>query len=202
MLSVAIKNIILVTLIVLIIHFLLKNFALNTSVTPSTTSPSTAPLSVSKQCGVDSNDIPKGFYIEKFDPLEVAQAPSTQAPQAILPSKVSQLVDTDDGHSAFEAYFKEPSPIKVDNESCKVLKDHDDDLRPNALCGVKMKADEFEDSKKDIKADCDLKQDKKVFMLTTEYEKENTMNGGNVMGEEGELGAFDAFDLYYESYSS
>jgi hypothetical protein len=182
MLSIAIKNIILVTLIILILHFLLKNFALSRTSVAATSSH----LSETKKEG--ECQAPNGFLIERFEPPTL-QNP-TQAPPPVSAETTvhsDELVD-----ASFEAYFREPSP-SLPTSSCAKVPDATEDLRPNALCGPDMIPSSPEDDKKTVKGDCDLKQDKKVFMLTTEYENENNMSGGD-------LGAFDAFDIYYETY--
>lgn len=100
-----------------------------------------------------------------------------------------------------------PIPKETPNDSLKdfpreVPKETSKDVqketpKENTTCNVNInETNDMEFYSKQVKADCDLNQNKNILILK-EYEDETDMNGGLLYDG---LNAFDTFDIQYQPY--
>lgn len=216
MLSIGLKNSILVILIILIIHFIIKNMILEKRGT-------TAPI-------IDAEKTKAGYHPpyspEKFTnnksvdgmgggSVNISENPQdmcinkTRNDDALLKKyqedELMRFVAMGDSNesASLDNYFKDISSEVKDKESCLEsnvckFKADNQQLPLSSTCDADIQKLPLVDGKK-IRANCDLNQDKKNIMILTEYEAENDMNGGKLFGV---LDAFDNYDLNYQPYSS
>ena len=214
MLSIGLKNSILVILIILIIHFIIMNMILEKRGT-------TAPIidAEKTKAGYHPPYSPEKFTNDKFTnnkgSVNISENPQdmctnkTRTDDALLKKyqedELMRFVAMGDSKesASLDNYFKDISSEVKDKESCiesNVCKFKADNqqLPLSTTCDADIQKLPLGDGKK-IRANCDLNQDKKNIMILTEYEDEKDMNGGKLFGV---LDAFDNYDLNYQPYSS
>lgn len=178
-LAIAIKNIILVVLIILILHFWLKSIVLSKKETYCPPTPNT-----------------------KLGDNKVVASPSKDA---TVQNELLKYVNEGDDDDLDRFFKNNPVTTDVDqaasskDDVCKMKRD-DTQLPLAQTCDTKVqKLEDVAPEAPRIKGECDLKQDKKNMMILAEYENEKDINGGSLFGD---LNAFDTFDVNYESYAS
>jgi hypothetical protein len=199
MLSIGIKNSILVLLIVLILHFLLKNLILERK-----------PIALQETKKVESfHSVPETTptaVLSKDDicrNVRLSDAQKKKLEQEEMMRYVA-MGDDDNGKN-LDKFFQDnivsndvkelESRLESDNV-CKFKADNQQ-LPMSSTCNAEIQQLPLANDMR-IKADCNLKQDKKNIMILTEYEDEKDMNGGTLFGG---LSAFDNFDVEYQPYS-
>ena len=178
MLAIGIKNAILFLLIILILHFLVKNILLdqNTKKPASAQSMKATPPTMS--------------YFEGFVPA------SSMTDEK---KKMMEFVNSEkDEQQALDKMFSQKiiTECKAE-EQCTEPKKDIGQLPLSTTCDAdvtKLKGDGMK-----VKADCHLPQDHKNFTFITEYENERPLNSGKVFDG---LSAFDTYDDYFQTYSS
>jgi hypothetical protein len=180
MLSIGIKNAILFLLIILILHFLLKNILLDKKPDKSNLpSRSIHSLNESSEPSQPRQPIEYNNYFETF--------------------KNGDCSSNDENKKMLD-YLNEESIIKDCNkqQACPFpSRDDDSRLEVSGACDMDLKPQPAETLK--VKADCHLLQDKKNFTVIKEYENEKGINGGKLYDD---IGAFDSYDSYFQTYSS
>ena len=190
MLSIGIKNSILVILIVLIIHFILKNIILERSPKiPKEPFLVSAPLKshdieVSEKCDVKPRE--DDTMIKKLQEEELMRF------VAMGDDSDSKSLDNFFRDNIVTSGVQEPS---CDKDVCRFKADNQQ-LPLSTTCNSDVQKLQDSDAKR-IKGECNLTQDKKNVMILTEYENENDMNGGKLFGV---LDPFDSYDMNYQAY--
>lgn len=178
MLSTGIKNSFLIVTIILIFHFLIKNVMLTRK---HENFKCLVNDDVEKTQDTDKDkDAPKPVNLEQID------KPRTE--KEIYDSWFSDDTQLEDDAS-LDKYFEGELDIKKEIEQATKcpLPVTDPKLPLSSTCDVNFEKVPQNVMYKDIKADCNIKQDKSV-MIISEYENENNMNGGKLYMD---LSAFD-----------
>lgn len=169
MLSTGIKNFILIILIILIFHFLIKNVLLSKKEHYST------------KCDVKSSN----------DGGETQSEPATTKDTYDAWFGPDQVKSDD-----IDKYFKGETDVKKEAEKaaqCPIpVKDLE--LPLSSTCDVNFEKLPSDVLKKDVKANCNLQQDKKNIMILNEYENESVLNGGKLFMN---LDAYDNLDSMF-----
>ena len=222
MLSTGIKNAILVLLIILILHFLIKNalfesrkmkkerFSQEQENEPSRKH--IIPEIVDQKQVVQDQKLDK-----KEDTKEVVQSKELftesddkkvcTSPFPVQENDNDELLkfvygDDKDGEG-IASYFKgldvtKDVKGKIDDKiSCKILKTDDQSLPVSTTCDPGIQKINFDSSNKKVRADCDINQTIPLLLLK-EYEDESSMNGGELYGN---LSAYDNLAMNFENYS-
>jgi hypothetical protein len=178
MLGLAVKNVILFTLIVLIFHFLIKNAIVDRYPGADRRSPMPLPTAQREnfvgQIRQEKQDGPALYDDEKKKMMSYIM----QESENDLDSMFAQKIITECGSGA-----KEECPAKKDNAK----------LPLSTTCDANIQELKAEDPMK-VKGDCKLPQDHKGFMLIKEYENEKVLNGGALFDG---LQAYDSYDDYF-----
>lgn len=179
-LSIGIKNAILVILVIFILHFVIKNIMIK------------KPL----------NNNPKREKTESFFDDNNSKAP--------VVTKVNMCNNNNDMAKSKEdmlkyvlgsndddlnKYFAENPVTEPVKETCPPPKSDIHQLPMINTCDPNIQAVGFGDLMQ-IKADCDLTQDKRNIMILNEYVNEKALNGGELYGG---LQAYDYSDLDYSA---
>ncbi len=199
MLSIGLKNSILVILIILIIHFIIKNMILDKKSTVAIV----PPTAENTKAGYHPPYSP-----EKFTEKEESCTKPRNDDALLKKYQEDELMrfvamgDSSESKS-LDLFFKDISSDVKDKESCietNVCKFKADNqqLPLSTTCDSDIQKLPLVDGKK-IRANCDLNQDKKNIMILTEYEDEKDMNGGKLFGV---LDAYDNYDVNYQPYVS
>lgn len=199
MLSIGIKNSILVLLIVLILHFLLKNLILERK--PS------VPQETAKRLEPYQNKDPTDTrQISKEEACRNVRLDDVQKKKLEQEEMMRYVAMGDESEDkTLDKYFRDnivSDEVKdlekslQENTACK-YKEDDKHLPVTTTCNAEVQSLAVANNMK-VRADCNLKQDKKNIMILTEYEDEKDMNGGALFGG---LSAFDGFDVNYQTYS-
>ena len=195
MLSLGLKNAILVLLIILILHVLIKNAIADKKIKEPFQNTA---LNKADLASLEQN---------KVQPIKAPACPiSSEEKKEIKKedddSELLKYVYGDDKDTTdISQYFKGMDITKdVQKEidaklSCKTLK-KDDSLPLSTTCDPQLQSLQADENSKKVRFDCDLKQSISNMMLG-EYEGENAMNGGELYGN---LSAYDGFGLNYEEY--
>lgn len=199
MLSNCIKSTILVILIILIFHFLIKTIIVERSggqlqiqpKIPSTekflpyelTPESEQQLSKEQVCQSIRLDDKQQKKLEQEEMMKYVAMGDDQEDSKTLDQYFSDNIVSKDVQKLEENICK----FKADNQQLPLSTTCNSDTQKLALTNDMA-----------IRADCNLKQDKKNIMILTEYEDEKDMNGGKLFGG---LDAFDTFDENYQQYS-
>lgn len=172
MLSIAIKNSILVILIILILHFFIKNVILEKSTEKfSTFNVDSTKSDTDKLCTVDDSAKKTDFYNDEL----------------------MQYVKN--GDIELDKYFQDNIVTESDTTQCKKIDDKQ--LPLSSTCSPDIqKLSDNEDTMK-ITSDCGT-QDKKIMILK-EYADEKTMNGGKLFNDIN-LTPYDDFDINYQEW--
>lgn len=194
-LAIVIKNTILVILIILIGHFMVKNFILDRK----NRSPSykTEP---NKDLGgalvpVKNDLAPAPIVPENETPIAKPSSDPINAIYGGLDKAKEELLKFIDGDDDIEGYFGNDTVLETQpTDNCKP-KTQESAFPLSTTCNPDIQS--MSKTEKDVKANCNLNQTKKNVMLINEYDDENTMNGGALYGG---LSAFDSFDNNYQSF--
>lgn len=205
--AIVIKNTLLLVLIILIGHFMIKNILMDKK--PSTQPVATAKPSeaafmnyiqqsqkTKKESEPKKQELPIGnntddltevhFPIPSKDDLPKVQGGLDKAKEELL-----KFIDDDDEEGVIEKYFdSKTGPVPSDN--CKP-KESDNMFPLSTTCDPNLQT--LPSTDKNVKANCNLNQDKKNVMILKEYENESSMNGGTLYGG---LNAFDTFDHSFQ----
>lgn len=210
MLSMGIKNSILVLLIVLILHVLIKNAIVDKK------------LHSKEKFVEDKNDLKKQENkpdnkqdhkkeVKQEDDIETFVAPVVEEkkdckkkPEVTGDDDKAELLkfvygDDDSDLSNFFKGMDVTKDVKEDiakKLSCPVLKTDDNSLPLSTTCDPQLQKLRMEDMSKKVKYDCNLSQPI-GNMLLKEYEDENAMNGGALFGD---LSAYDDDALNFSEY--
>jgi hypothetical protein len=175
-LSIGIFNALLFLLVILIIHFSIKNFILD------------------KKESFDGLNTDKPQYIttrlntEEVEKCEVYNNTSNN----LESEKENMLKYVLDESDELDKYFKDRSVTNVPDDGCKQRTDQH--IIPlNTTCDPQMNPNEF-NINKEVIADCELPQDKKHYSLLKVYDKESTMSGAPLYGG---INAYDDEEIYY-----
>jgi hypothetical protein len=190
MLSLGIKNAILVLLIILILHVLIKNALMETNVqTPTKKLEDFKPVS------------PLDPELNKVAPVKVPECPAPEKKEDDN-AELLKYVYGDDADQADIATFFKGLDVTRDVEKeinsklkCPVLKSDDNSLPLSTTCDPKLQ-NMATTLAQEVKADCNLEQNLQT-MLIKEYKNENSMNGGDLYGN---LSAYDMGALSYQEY--
>ena len=195
MLAIGIKNSILVLLIILILHFLIKN----TLVDRASKLQKSAVKPPSKET-FKGNETVK----EECNPAPAPPRNSEAEKEELLKYVFGDDNKKEDDNDDLRAFFGGNDVTRdVQGElakrqpECQAPKKDDNALPLSDTCdpGIMSIKD---DAHKPVSADCDLPQ-KMGVMLLKEYENENAMNGGKLYGG---LDGFDGFATHFEDYAA
>lgn len=192
-LAIVIKNTILVILIILIGHFMVKNFLLDKKPRPSYKEEPNKELGGSL-VPLKNEIVPSPIVPENETPLAKPSSEPVSMIQGGLDKAKEELLKFVDGDDEIEGYFGNDSDLGTQpTDNCKP-KVQDTMFPLSTTCNPDIQF--LPKTDKSIKANCDLNQIKKNIMLINEYDDESTMNGGALYGG---LSAFDNFDNNYQS---
>ena len=187
MFSTGLKNFILILIIILIFHVLIKKALLSRR--------------EGFVCASDKTDTSS-----PGSPGAIAPPKPTEEKTATAPKSTKDIYDMWFGEagggaaaSSLDGFFKEDldmSKEAAEAAKCKVSDLGGDMAMPaSTTCDpVFDKMNLAEAATKNIKANCNLPQDKKGMMVLTEYENENPMSGGKLFLN---LDAYDRDDMAY-----
>lgn len=169
MIGIGIKNAILFLLIILILHFLIKNMLLDRGV-----------ISQPGKAGVSGEH----KYFENFTDQKMKMM------QYIMeePSTIDK---------AFNEKIIQPCETTKVND-CPPMKSDDNKIERSMSCDNILKTSDDADAMK-LKADCKLAQDKKDFMVIKEYENEKGLNGGELFDGLNAFDNYDMYFQTYSS---
>lgn len=172
MLSTGIKNSVLIVLIILILHFFIKNVLLAKKETFAAPPPKCTTTTFKPE---DDASAVRPFNEKPLSTKEVYD----EWFGAGSDKKESKHPVGDD----LDMYFAGEVDIKKEIEAATkcTIPVHDTELPKSSTCDPNLDSvpDEFL-VKKDVKANCNIIQDKKNIMILNEYENENIMNGGKL----------------------
>lgn len=193
-LAIIIKNTILVILIILIGHFMVKNFLLDKKTHP------TYKQEPNKDLGgalvpIIKDLAPSPIVPENETPLAKPSSDPVSTIQGGLDKAKEELLKFIDGDDDIEGYFGNDTELGIQpSDNCKP-KVQDNIFPLSTTCNPDIQS--LPKTDKSVKANCNLNQTKKNVMLINEYDDESTMNGGALYGG---LSAFDSFDNNYQSF--
>jgi len=216
MLSLGLKNAILVVLIILIIHFLIKNaiiekkkampekFEVVTPPATKTTSSSNTPTieNVFKSMSAPLNDQGSKSggqsQCQKDAAAEFAEA-TKKDKSASEKAELLKYVYGEEGDDDISKFFTGldvtrdvESQINDKINNCPLPKNDDMTMPLNTTCDAVSKIAEDEMNSKRVKAECNLSQPLQT-MVVKEYENENAMNGGKLYDD---LSAYDNLSAF------
>jgi hypothetical protein len=196
--ALAIKNTILVVLIILIVHFMVKNVLLEKPllkpVQPVPSAPIPAPVPTPVLVPVPSADIPPSKPSSDEVPKTKQQGGLDKAKEELL-----KFVSDDDDED-LDKYFTKcttSTPLSSDNATCKSNVPRDPPFPLSTTCdpAIQKLPSSAPQSTLCAKKTSDTKN---KVMILQEYDNENSMNGGDLYGG---LKAYDMFDDHYQQYS-
>lgn len=185
MFSTGLKNFILILIIILIFHVLIKKALLSRR--------------EGFVCAVDKTDATSS-------PGAIAPPKPTEEKTATAPKSTKDIYDMWFGEagggpaaSSLDGFFKEDldmSKEAAEAAKCTVsdMGGGDMAMPMSTTCDPVFDKNLAEATAKNIKANCNLPQDKKGMMVLTEYENENPMSGGKLFLN---LDAYDRDDMAY-----
>lgn len=197
MLAISIKNSILILLIVLILHFLIKNALMDkTNRTPKKEAVIKEPF----------ENVPKPATEVKSQPLPVETKACDALPERNTQEEKDELLkyvfgaEAKDCDEEINKYFQGLSPdasatSPATQTGCPLPRTDANALPLSTTCDPALLA--FPKDTKKMSEKC-VKQDTNQGMLLHQYEDENPMNGGLFGG----LNPFDNFSSSYEEYAA
>lgn len=171
MLGIGIKNAILFLLIILILHFLIKNVLLDRKQTVPATPATKKPIENFFQQPIESKDDEHKKMLEFINEE---------------PSFIDKAFD--------DKIIKDCEK----QETCLPLKSDDNKLETSNMCDVSFEPKDKDNGMK-LKADCKLPQVKKNFMVIKEYENERSVNGGKLFDNIDAFDSYDTYFQTYSS---
>lgn len=199
MLAIGLKNSILFLLIVLIIHVLIKNAIIDKHIKEKFVPVASSPATGKEPRLISDKDI---GYKDGLNNNNTNNNTSCKFPP---PQEEDELYDFVYGKDEdLDKFFKDNTEIKQaiqEKLQCKVItKNCDEDMSiipQSTTCDPGVVAEKL-NSKINMKPKNTLNQN--LSLLTVkEYEDENSMNGGALLG--GQLNAFDNFASVYDDYT-
>lgn len=188
--ALAIKNTILVVLIILIVHFMVKNMLLEKPLQPVQSAPIPAPKPT--PVPVPSADIPPSKPSSDEVPKAKQEGGLDKAKEELL----KFVSDDDEDLDKFFTKCTTSTPLSSDNTTCKSNVPRDPPFPLSTTCDPAIqKLPSLTQSSLCAKKTTDTK---KKVMILQEYQNENSMNGGDLYGG---LKAYDMFDDHYQQYS-
>lgn len=188
-LALAIKNTILVILIILIVHFMVKNVLLEkpqSKPVQTVSAPEPAPtVVVSKKADAD---IPPSKPSSDAVPTSKQQGGLDKAKEELL----KFVSDDDEDLDKFFTKCTTTTPASSDNAMCK----SHPPFPLSTTCDPAIQ--KLPEATLCAKKTTDTQESKKKVMILQEYDNENSMNGGDLYGG---LKAYDMFDDNYQQYS-
>jgi len=185
--AVVVKNIILFVLLVLIGHFLVKNFLVDKELTKPQRNEVHAVIKTT-----DTNDIDKKVAIA----IEPKIAKPEKEPQGLDKAKAELLkfVDEEDSVSNLKKFFTETNSVPTDECKSKIQTSQ---FPLSTTCDPNIQAiDISAEMKKEIpKKPKHCTNLSKNILVLNEYDNENVMNGGELFNG---LNAFDSFDNQFQ----
>lgn len=188
-LALAIKNTILVVLIILIVHFMVKNVLLEKPQSKPAQPVSSVPTPAlePEPLPVKNADIPPS-------------KPSSDEVRGGLDKAKEELLkfvsDDDEDLDKFFTKCTTTTPKSSDNETCKSHPPFP--LSTTCDPAIQKLPSSTPQATLCAKKTTDTQESKKKVMILQEYDNENSMNGGDLYGG---LKAFDMFDDNYQQYS-
>lgn len=176
MLSIALKNSILVILIILILHFFIKNVLLEKS-------------------NEKSNEKFTAFNEDstKLDNEKLCNTDNSAKKIDFNNDELMQYVKN--GDAELDKFFKDNVVTESDVSQCKKIDDKQ--LPLTSTCAPDIQKLSIDDNNMKITSDCNT-QDKKIMILK-EYADEKTMNGGKLFNDIN-LTPYDDFDINYQEW--
>jgi hypothetical protein len=206
-LAIIIKNTILVVLIILIGHFMVKNFLLEKR--PRLPAHKTEP---NKGLGgalipVKMDITPSPILPENETPIAKPSSEALFGIQGGLDKAKEELLKfiDDEDEDNVERFFGSDTTLgSQPTDNCKP-KCQDNMFPLSTTCDPSMQTLQTTNSTnsmqavldKPVKANCNLSQNQKSVIMLNEYDNESTMNGGELFGG---LSAFDSFDNNFQVY--
>lgn len=178
MLGLAVKNVILFTLMILIFHFLIKNAIVDRKPVPA----ATATVPTAHAAGKSYEGFVGQIKSERADGPDLYNDEKKRMMSYVLQEEETDL-DTVFSQKIITECTKEECPKKTDDAK----------LPLSTTCDANIQELKPEDPMK-VKADCKLPQDHKSFMLIKEYENERDINGGKLYDG---LQAYDSYEDYF-----
>jgi hypothetical protein len=205
MAAIAIKNTLLLVLIILIGHFMLKNVLFDKKNHLPTHNDiimkdDKITSKIKKDDSEESNTeiAPIGASTDSIinSPSGIPSSKHVNSTQGGLDKAKEELLKfiDDDDDDLMEKYFDDKQNNEVLTDNCKPKQDVIM-LPLSTTCDPNIQS--MSTGNKVIKSNCDLLQDKKQLLIN-EYENENSMNGGSLFGG---LNAYDSFDTTYSQYT-
>lgn len=196
--AIIIKNTILVILIILIGHFLVKNFLLDKKYKSANTTYKTEP---NKDIGgalvpLKNTIVPAPIVPDSETPIAKPSSSVIETVQGGLDKAKEELlkfIDSDDDGNVDSFFGHDKVLPSQPTDDCK-LKGIDIMLPLSTTCDQSIQSLSKVD--KVLKSSGHITNTQKNLMMVNEYENENTMNGGELFAG---LSAFDAFDNTYQS---
>jgi hypothetical protein len=193
--AIVIKNTILVILIILIGHFMVKNFLLDKKI------PNSYKTEPNKDLGgplvpLKNGIVPAPIVPENETPIaKPSSEPVSKIQGGLDKAKEELLKFIDDEEESVERFFGTDTDLGTQpTDNCKPIVQ--ESMFPlSTTCDPKIQS--IPNLEKPVKANCNLDQNKKNVMLLNEYENESTMNGGQLFGG---LSAFDSFDNNFQMF--
>lgn len=195
--AIVIKNIILFILVVLIGHFLVKNFLIDKDTTSTSQSKTVFPQVLQgkdTKNAKDTKDTNQSLPTLVKDATEPIISKPENEVEGLDKAKEELLkfVDEEDGDH-INKYFKETTPVPTDD--CK-SKTQTSQFPLSTTCDPDIQNVQNVNTKKDLAKkpkDCTLIR--KNILVLNEYDNENVMNGGELFNG---LSAFDTFDNQFQ----
>lgn len=194
-LAIVIKNTILVILIILIGHFMVKNFLLDKKNRLPTYKEQPNKGLGGALVPIRNELAPAPIVPENETPIAKPSSDPVSLVQGGLDKAKEELLKFIDGDDDIEGYFGNESVLGTQpTDNCKP-KMQDNVFPLSTTCNPNIQS--LPQPEMDVKANCNLTQTKKNVMMINEYADESTMNGGALYGG---LSAFDSFDNNYQSF--
>lgn len=181
--AIVVKNIILFLLIVLIGHFLVKNFLIDKE-------DKNSPLLI-----VQSPETIVQKQKSSKDNTEPTIAKSEKEPEGLDKAKAELLkfVDEEETEHNLKPFFKDTSNVPTDDCKSKIQTSQ---FPLSTTCDPNIQiVDAYTDKRKDAKKPNICTTLTKNVLVLNEYDNENVMNGGELFNG---LNAFDSFDNHFQ----
>lgn len=202
-LALAIKNTILVILIILIVHFMVKNVLLEKPQSKPVQTVPSKPISAHGSEQVSSIPTAETSKTGDIPPSKPSSDEVPKTKQQGLDKAKEELLkfvsDDDDDLDKFFTKCMTTTPSSSDNTMCKSSVPRDPPFPLSTTCDPAIqKLSSSPQATLCAKKTTDNLESKKKVMILQEYDNENSMNGGDLYGG---LKPYDTFDDHYQQYS-
>jgi hypothetical protein len=192
MLANGIKNAILLLLVILILHFLIKNITASNPSNSLNTSNSATNIATNIPISNSINSNSKEHFLA-YPQDSTSENTSCKNSMTTEKNKMMEYVNSD-----YSKQFDQKLITECTKPNLCLNKTDDHKLPLSTTCDANIT--ELNGAPHmNVKEDCNLTQDHHSFMMIKTYENENPNNGGALYDG---LEAYDDFDDYYESYNS